>query len=67
MRSKIVGQIHDSIVGDIHENELEDYFALSKRIMSEDIREAWPWIITPSLVECEVATPTWFHKKAWPA
>jgi len=65
MRSKIVGQIHDSIVGDVHEDELGAYLTTAKQIMTEDLRAAWPWIITPLEVEAEV-TPvngTWHEKK----
>jgi DNA polymerase-1 len=62
MRSVIVMQIHDSILADVYKEELDDYFELASRIMSEDIRQEWPWIIVPLLVECEVATPTWYDK-----
>jgi DNA polymerase-1 len=65
MKSLIVGQIHDSIVADVHKDELQDYLQLAKQIMTEDLREKWKWIITPLDVEAEV-TPingTWHEKK----
>lgn len=65
MRSKIVGQIHDSIVADVHEDELEDYLAQAKQIMTQDLLKKWKWIIVPLDVEAEV-TPvdgTWYEKK----
>jgi DNA polymerase-1 len=65
MKSKIIGQIHDSIVGDVHEDELELYLSLVKEITTERSRECWKWIIVPMEIEAEV-TPingTW-HQKA---
>ncbi len=63
MRSRIVGQIHDSIVADVHRDELDDYLAEAKRTMTEDIRKAWPWIIVPLEVEAEVAETNWHDKR----
>ena len=65
MRSRIVGQIHDSILADVHRDELADYVAEARRTMTEDIRSAWPWIITPLEVEVEVAEDNWFGKKVY--
>lgn len=63
MKSKIVGQIHDSIVGDVHRSELQDYLAKVKQISTVDIRKAWDWIIVPLEIECEVGEKNWFEKK----
>jgi DNA polymerase-1 len=65
MRSLIVGQIHDSIVADVHEDELEDYLSTAKEIMTKSLPQAWDWINIPLEVEAEV-TPingTWHEKK----
>ena len=64
MRSVIVGQIHDSIVADVHRDELDDYVAEARRVMTEAIRDAWKWIIVPLEIEVEVAETNWFEKKA---
>lgn len=64
MRTVIIGQIHDSILADVHRDELEDYLQEARRVMTVDVREAWSWIITPLEVECEVAETNWFEKKA---
>lgn len=66
MRSKVVGQIHDSIVGDVHKNELDDYLQMAKHIMTVVIPERWKWINVPLDVEAEVSPlgGTWFDKKA---
>lgn len=67
MRSLLVGQIHDSIVGDIYAPELEDYMGLAKDIMTKQIPEHWPSIIVPLEIEAEVAAPkaSWFEKAGY--
>lgn len=68
MKSLIVGQIHDSIVGDIHRKERKDYLEIVKQVIYEDLRKHWDWIIVPLLVEVEVAPVggSWFDKKEIP-
>jgi len=65
MRSVIIGEIHDSILSDVHEDEFVEYVGMARRIMTEDVRKAWPWIITPLSVDVE-ASPvggSWYEKK----
>ena len=65
MKSLLVGQIHDSIVGDIHKRERRDYLDIVKHVIYEDIRKHWKWIIVPLLVEVEVCpvNGNWYEKK----
>lgn len=65
MKTKIVGQIHDSIVADVAIDELDDYLAIVKRVTSVDLPKAYKWIIVPLVVECEIAPEgtTWFDKQ----
>jgi len=66
MKSKIIGQIHDSIVGDVHKKELQNYLEICQQVMTVDVRKHWPWIIVPLGIEAEV-TPVggnWYQKKA---
>lgn len=68
MKTKIVGQIHDSIVADVHKDELEDYLVMAKEVMTRLLPKAWRWISVPLEVEAEV-TPldgSWFDKKEVP-
>ncbi len=44
-KSKLVGQIHDSIVMDVHPNELERVKETANYIVSHVLPKAWPWII----------------------
>jgi len=62
-QSKIVGQIHDSIVADVHRSELDAYLVLAKRVMTEEVRKHWPWIVTPLDIEAEVAETNWYEKR----
>lgn len=66
-KSKVVGQIHDCVLCDCPMNELQDVLAMAKRIMTEDIRKYWDWIIAPLKAEVDVVMPgeTWFDKKVW--
>lgn len=65
MRSKIVSQIHDSIIGDVHKDELQVYLAKMKELMTKSLMEAWKWVIVPLKVEMEACElgGNWFSKK----
>lgn len=67
MRSRIVGQIHDSIVADVHKSELKEYTQLVYHIMTELLPEAWKWIIVPLEVEIEVSPrgKSWYEKQPY--
>lgn len=64
-KSKIIGQIHDSIVLMMHPSELNTILRRAYYIMEHEIRDKWPWIIIPLSVETE-ASPvdgSWYLKK----
>lgn len=65
MRTKIVGQIHDSLVPDIYEPEMEDFLGKALEVMTEDIRRHWDWIIVPLTVEVDVCPlgGNWYQKE----
>jgi hypothetical protein len=65
MRSRIVGQIHDSAVADVHRAELDDYVELITRLATVEIQKAWKWITVPLAVEVEVGEQNWFGKKPY--
>ena len=69
MKTLIIGQIHDSIVADIVEEELEEFLGICQYIMTVYLLKKWKWIIVPMEVEAEV-TPidgTWYQKKVYAA
>lgn len=65
MRTKICGQIHDSMPINFHRKEVEDCLHVLHNIISVQLPKAWPWICVPMEAEAEIAPPgcSWFHKK----
>lgn len=65
MKSVVVGQIHDSILSDVVEKELEDFLTMAHEVMVDQLKAAWSWIIVPVKIEAEV-TPVdgnWYEKR----
>jgi DNA polymerase-1 len=52
--SRLIGQIHDSLVMDVDPNELDYIEGVLKQIVSEELPKEWPWIIVPLEIEVEV-------------
>ena len=63
MRSKVIAEIHDTMLGDVHRDELNDYLAMVRSIMTEEVRRHWSWIVTPLEIEVEMAETNWFEKR----
>ena len=63
MRSRVVAQIHDSIIADVQRDEVDDYLELAADITTNRLRKAWPWITVPFTVEAELAEGSWRDKK----
>lgn len=68
MKSLVVGQIHDSMVGDVVPGELDDYLHLCHRVMTVLLRRHFPWLIAPMEIEADVAPQdgSWADKKSHP-
>ena len=47
MKSRIVGQIHDSIIGDVVDRELDDYLHICHDVMTKWLLRKWKWIEVP--------------------
>jgi DNA polymerase I len=62
-----VGQIHDSIVFDVNPNELSNVVNIVECIMCNDVRQHWPWIVTPLEVDFELSPvdKSWAEKKPY--
>ena len=67
MKSLIIGQIHDSMIMDIHPDELSIIPNKVRMIARETLPEIWPWITVPLDIEFEVAPQgePWVKKKEW--
>ncbi len=55
MGTVIVGQIHDSIVADVVDSELDEFLIMCQKVMTVKTRRHWPTIITPLEIEAEAA------------
>jgi uracil-DNA glycosylase family 4 len=64
IKSKIVGQIHDSIIIDLVPEEMNHVIGVMKRII-EQVRKEWDWIIVPLVIEAEITEidGSWDQKK----
>ena len=51
--TRLIGQIHDSMVFDAHPDEIDHVINTVHRITSEELPNAWKWIIVPMEVEVE--------------
>jgi DNA polymerase I len=65
MKTKIIGQIHDSIVFDLFPQEEEEVIFLCKETMTYFLPQKWNWINVPLEVEFEIAEidQAWYYKK----
>lgn len=63
MLSKIVCQIHDSIVFCVKRSELQDVLYTVKWFMLEKLPKLWKWIICPLEMEAAASDVSWADKK----
>lgn len=60
MKAKIIDQIHDSILGDVPDEEVDDFVEIVHRIMTKTVPKLWPWIIVPLKVDFEIGHENWY-------
>ena len=60
-KSKVIGQIHDSLLTSIDPEEERHVTQTIRYIMEEKVREQYPWICVPMIAEFEITEPdgTW--------
>ena len=66
MRTRVIGEVHDSINGDTPPRERNDFINMSREIMTQDVKRYAPWMPVPLEVEpelCPIDAP-WFEKAA---
>jgi DNA polymerase I-like protein with 3'-5' exonuclease and polymerase domains len=65
MKTRIIGQIHDSIVSDIYYKEKRQFLEMVQEVMSVELMKHWKWIIVPMKVDSEISTRggSWFTKE----
>lgn len=64
-KTKIIGQIHDSIILDLYPPEEETVIKTIKRVMEKDLKDAHDWMIVPMFAEIEMTgvDESWYNKK----
>lgn len=63
LKTKIIGQIHDSIIADVPKKEIQDYLEIVNRVKTKDLPKEWDWIIIPLKIEAEVGDGNWYDKR----
>lgn len=65
--TKLIGQIHDAIILDVHPDELSHVIEVSRRVTTKELPKAWPWIIVPLEVDFELCPVdgSWAEKKSY--
>ena len=63
--TKLIGQIHDSIVFDMNPKEFDEVIQLIKKVTMKDLPNAWKFIIVPLSINAEVTSidGSWADKK----
>lgn len=66
--TKIVGQVHDSLILDVHPDEVDHVTKTIKKITCVDLPKAWPWIIVPLEIEADLGDidASWADLKNYP-
>lgn len=64
-QSRLIGQIHDDIIFDIHPPELKMVLRMAQKITCEELPRAWDWINVPLTIDAEVCDVdvSWADKK----
>jgi DNA polymerase-1 len=65
--TKIVGQIHDSIILDVHPDELIDVYKIIQNMGTKEIIKKFSWINVPLKIDAELCPvdASWADKKDW--
>ncbi len=53
-RTKLIGQIHDSMILDVCPDEREYVIKKVRQITEKDLRESWEWIVVPLSVDVDL-------------
>jgi DNA polymerase I-like protein with 3'-5' exonuclease and polymerase domains len=63
--TRLIGQIHDSILLDVNPTELPHIIETLKRIITVELRECWKWLIIPTDCDMEICgvDESWAEKK----
>lgn len=67
MKTLLIGQIHDCILADVPDGELQEYLSLVHHAITAELPKAFRWITVPMEAECEVCDvgASWHFKRVW--
>jgi len=65
-KTRLVGQIHDSMLFDVHPDELIELLRTVKKVCEVRLPNTWKWINVPLTIEIEMCDvdKSWYEKKA---
>lgn len=65
--SRLVSQIHDSVLIDVHPDELQHVIEVAKKIVMIDLPKEWDWINVPLEIDAELTgvDESWALKKKY--
>ena len=65
MQSKVMGQIHDSVLCRVNKNEVSHVLSNCVKIMEDDIKANCKWMVVPMIAEIESSElgGSWYDKK----
>lgn len=64
-KSRVVNEVHDSLISEVAEDELDEYISVSRDVMTHRLREKWKWIAMDLKTETETSEISWHDKKAY--
>ncbi len=67
MRSKLINEIHDSLIASVHPAELQDFLEYAHQLMTVELPKHWRWINVPLAAEFDVSPVNghWNSAKEW--
>lgn len=67
MLSRIIGQVHDSMLCSVHPKELQDFLHAAHHTMTVALPRHWKWINVPLEAEADVGEVdgSWYGVKPW--
>jgi DNA polymerase-1 len=65
LQTRLVGQIHDSLVNDIHCDELKSYLKQAYNVMCVGTQQAYDFMLIPLEIEADIAPAgaSWYEKE----
>lgn len=67
MKTLLTGQVHDSLIADVPDEELQDFLDKVMDVIANDLPRHFSWIKVPMVAEAEVTDIdcSWYRKRPW--